>query len=112
MTPNELLEEAGRVLAQPDPSLDGVWARAAALLTRQALEQAVRRRLIHEMKLQGEPSFRSQLLALRHVVDDDLAAEVSWTWSALSRATHHHAYALPPTASELERWRQTVRKLT
>lgn len=111
MTPVELLREAERVMEQPDQGVDGVWARSAALLTRQALEGVVRQRLILELKLQGRPSFTSQLLALRELVDDELAAEVSWAWSALSRATHHHGYALPPTVGELARWSDTVRRL-
>jgi hypothetical protein len=33
--------------------------------------------------------------------DQEAARDASYAWSALSRACHHHAYELPPTASEL-----------
>ena len=111
MSPKELARTARQMIEQDDPALDGVWGRAAALLARQALEGAVRRRLIHEMKLQGHPSFKSQLLSLREIIDDDLAEEVAWTWTMLSRATHHHGYALPPTLGELRGWIAQVDEL-
>ncbi len=111
MTPRELVDCARRLVARPDPALAGVWERAAALLARKALEREVRQRLIRERRLQGHPSFRAQLLALRVLVGPELAARAAWTWAALSRATHLHGYALPPTAPELLRWIDAVEEL-
>jgi hypothetical protein len=45
MTPEELLAAARRLIERPDAATAGVWPRAAALLTRQALEQTMARRL-------------------------------------------------------------------
>jgi len=41
---------------------------------------------------------------LRALDDAPLATRVSWAWSALSHACHHHGYELPPTAHELTLW--------
>jgi hypothetical protein len=91
-------------MSAPSPSLEGRWPVAAALLIRQALE-----RVLVELWRAKEPGVEAanltvQLLCLPLVVDDGLARRVAWTWSALSRASHHHAYELPPTAGELAAW--------
>lgn len=94
-----------------------VWSRSAAFLLRQVLEQKLKD--IIEKKYgkfivcQGEspPTFSSQLVVLRTLVDKELAAEVAWAWSALSAATHAHSYELPATGSELQRWLETVERL-
>jgi len=108
VSPHALLTEARRLVHDGEHVRDGAWARSAALLARQALEQAIRYRLIHDHKLCGEPSFRALLLASRLFLGQDLARRAAWSWSALSRATHHHGYELAPTAGELDRWMQTV----
>ena len=47
-------------------------------------------------------STTAQLLVLpSYLRDQEAARDASYAWSALSRACHHHAYELPPTASEL-----------
>ena len=38
-------------------------------------------------------------------------ARIGHAWSALSRACHHHAYELAPTAGELQSWFLVVREL-
>jgi hypothetical protein len=103
-TPSELLGFADEVMSAPSTSLEGRWPVAAALLIRQALE-----RVLVELWRATEPGVEAanvtvQLLCLPLVVDEGLARRVAWTWSALSRASHHHAYELPPTASELSAW--------
>ena len=46
---------------------------------------------------------RAQLAALPvYLRDPDLAGRVSYSWWALTRASHYHHYELPPTAAELE----------
>ena len=57
----------------------------------------------------AQASARAQLLCLRsYLRRNDVAERVPFVWSALSRACHHHAYELPPTAPELEAWIETV----
>jgi hypothetical protein len=55
---------------------------------------------------------RVQLILLRaYLGDTDLAGRAAHAWSALSRACHHHAYELAPTAAELEDWLSVVEEL-
>jgi hypothetical protein len=104
-TPAELLAMARQLLDRASPDTAGLWPRAAALLGRQALEQAVddfwsARRI----PLDSCPT-RQQLICLREYLgDDDLAGRVHHAWNALSTACHHHPYDLAPTATELAGW--------
>jgi hypothetical protein len=53
-----------------------------------------------------------QILCLRLTLDDaDLAARAGLAWSALRRASHHHAYELAPTVSELRGWLAVLEEL-
>ena len=54
---------------------------------------------------------RAQLLCLRHLIDHDEALAVEHAWVGLSRACHHHAYELPPTAPELSARLDTIEGL-
>jgi hypothetical protein len=45
---------------------------------------------------------RAQLLLLPQFTDPGTVARESWL--GLSRAAHHHAYELAPTAGELRNW--------
>ncbi|MDQ3661169.1 MAG: hypothetical protein M3454_08965 [Actinomycetota bacterium] len=103
-----LLAEAKNLLSYSDAATAGLWPRAAALLARQALERALDD--FWHVRAPGveNGSGRSQLLCLRSYAGERLSEEASHTWTALSRACHHHAYELSPTASELERWMQSV----
>jgi hypothetical protein len=100
------------MLGRVDPDTAGLWPRASALLARQALEAAVHRLWEHRtLDLQG-CSMRVQLICLRTYLGDvDLAARTGHAWSALSRACHHHAYELAPTAAELRGWFSVVEEL-
>ena len=91
----------------------GIWPRATALLTRQALEAALDdlwRRRAPGLEL---CSARAQLLCLPSYLhgDEELAERVSYTWAGLSRACHQHPYELPPTSSELIGWIEVVEQL-
>lgn len=57
-------------------------------------------------------SARVQLLCLPHVVGQELADFVAFTWNALSDACHHHAYELPPSAVQLSRLCDQVETVT
>lgn len=110
-TPRELLSLADGVLAGPPPGLEGRWPVAAALLLRQSLEGSLHdlwRAVAPGVELASETT---QLLCLRMQIEPSLARRVAFTWAALSRASHHHAYELPPTATELGTWFETVDEL-
>jgi len=38
----------------------------------------------------------------------EVGRDAAAAWTALSRACHHHAYELAPTAAELRTWHTTV----
>ena len=103
---------ARTVLGRVDPETAGVWPRASALLACRAVEGTVRRLWQRRaVDFQACP-MRVQLIFLRtYLGDADLAARAGHAWSALSRACHHHAYELAPTAAELRRWLAVVEEL-
>jgi len=106
MTSEELLTEACRLVERPDALTAGVWPRAAALLARQALEQAMAGLWAAQPQTNGlsDSTVRSQLLCLTAYVDEDAATRAAYLSAALSRACHYHPYELAPTATELTRW--------
>ena len=111
-SPIELVDMADGVLHDHASNWGGSWARAVALLTRQALEGALDQLWTVRGVDLSPVSAHAQLICLRAYLDDDtLAAEVRYAWAALSRACHHHPYELAPTAEELTRWDVTIRAL-
>jgi hypothetical protein len=106
VTPEDLLTEARRLVEHPDAATAGVWPRAAALLARQALEQAMGGLWATQPQANGlsDSTMRSQLLCLTAYVDEDVASRAAYLSAALSRACHYHPYELAPTATELIRW--------
>ncbi len=113
MTPAEVLATAQQLLDRADPRTAGLWPRAAALLARQALEQALDDYWRAKGLALGSISTSPQLICLREYLDDErLAASVGQAWHALSQACHHHPYELAPTAAELGVLLVTVRSLT
>jgi hypothetical protein len=108
----DMLGMARGLLGRADPDTAGLWPRASALLACRALEGTVHRLWERRtLDLQGCP-MRVQLICLRtYLGDADLAARAGHAWSALSRACHHHAYELAPTAAELEGWFTVVEEL-
>lgn len=106
-----LLRHARRLIAGPGGPA-GVWPRAAALLSRQALEEGLDRLWENDRPGMADTSRRTQMLCLGQVIEDEaLAADVRAAWSSLSRACHHHHYELAPTAAELEGWIQQTEHL-
>ncbi len=106
MTPEDLLTEARRLIEHPDAATAGVWPRAAALLARQALEQAMAElwATLPEADGLSDGSMRSQLLCLTAYVDEDVATRAAYLSAALSRAGPKHSNEQAPTAAELTRW--------
>ena len=110
--PRNVLSLARAMLGRVDPDTAGLWPRASALLGCRALEGAVQRLWERRtLDLQRCP-MRVQLICLRTYLEDaDLAERAGHAWSALSRACHHHAYELAPTAAELRGWLSVVEEL-
>lgn len=74
-------------------------SRVAALIARQALEDAVNAWCGPGMR---RASVRSRLVYLRVLVNLERAELATVAWHGLSRAVHHHAYELHPTADETQ----------
>jgi hypothetical protein len=110
--PRQLLAMADGLLRRADPATAGLWPRVSALLALAALEAGVLRLWQRRaLDLHG-CSMRTQLICLRSYLEDaKLAARTGHAWSALSRACHHHAYELGPTAGELRSWFSVVSEL-
>lgn len=85
-------------------------ARVVALLTRQALEQALNEfwEAAPTTARLSQCPHRSQLACLPSYLNADTAREIGYIWGALSDSCHYHAYELAPTASELTGWINAV----
>jgi len=112
VTAAELTQAARAILHGGAATLTGIWPRAVALLGRQALEHGLDdlwRALAPRMR---DASRHAQLVCLGAFVRDEaLVSGIRHAWHGLSRACHHHAYELPPTAEELGRWLDAVDRL-
>lgn len=100
----QLLAAARIAVENPDAGLDDAWPRAAALLTRQALEAAIAARLVNRIPEVDGLSMRVELACLLELTDPADAHEAAWLWGRLSTACHHHPYDLAPTGAELSEW--------
>lgn len=100
----QLLAAARIAVANPDAGLDDAWPRAAALLTRQALEIVISARLGDRIPEVDGLSMRVKLACLSELTDPVAAHEAAWLWARLSAACHHHPYDLAPTGAELTEW--------
>lgn len=106
-----LLVTSDRLLREALPGTRGVWPRVVAFAVRAALELA-----LDDFWGRVEPDvaaspMRSKLLLLEAYADQTVARSTSELWHELSRATHHHAYDLAPTAPELRTWYDEVVEL-
>jgi hypothetical protein len=111
-SPQELVALATTILDDHESRWTASWARAVALLTRQALEDALDDLWCARNLVMDRVSTRAQLLCLAaYLKDDDLTSEVRHAWGTLSRACHHHPYELAPTATELRLWINTTKHL-
>lgn len=107
----ELLAEADRLLRAQTSDAGGWWPRTVAFIVRAALEQELRSYWDRTAPGTDHVSMRAQLLVLRSKASGDVAREAAAAWHGLSRACHHHAYELAPTAAELRGWLEAVRDL-
>ena len=111
MTPQQLLSEADQLLATSTADTRGRWPRACAWLIRLALEETLDQywaRILPEAAL---CPMRPQLLLLPSCAGTSTAERARDAWTGLSRAAHHHAYELAPTAAELRSWHTAVTEL-
>lgn len=88
--------------------------RAAAWVTRSALEDILRN-LIRNAGLEpGMANTRSLLGCIEVLYQDDapdVAPSAQYAWDALSQAAHHHAYMFPPTHAEVAALTRLVTEL-
>jgi hypothetical protein len=107
-SPRTALEHADRLLRDVVPGTRGMWPRCCAWLLRLALERALDDYWATTNPPVRDCSRRAQLLALARYLATDDAEHITQVWNDLSRASHHHAYELAPTAGELRRWHADV----
>jgi hypothetical protein len=110
--PEDLLAAAHGLLRSGDAKTQGVWARAVAYLSRQALEAYLAELWREKAPGTERASTRAQLICLPAFLQNDtLALKITYTWNALSHACHHHSYELAPTLSELTAWLEVLDEL-
>jgi hypothetical protein len=76
-------------------------ARAAAMLTRQALEDIAQAMCRSVGANLDRAAMRSRLICIRFLVDAEDADLAETAWIGLCRTCHHHAYELTPTETEV-----------
>lgn len=105
----DLLAAARALMERPSRDTRGLWPRATVVLTRQALEVALKTFWSAKGLAMEDCSARAQLLCLGpELSDEPLGRAAHQAWTALSRACHHHPYDLSPTREELVAWCDTV----
>lgn len=111
MNPDALTTTARQLAAEPNRRLGATRLLAAALLLRQALEDALDQHWSRTVPEMRDVSGRAQLISLPFYLDPRLAGDVNFAWCRLSAACHHDAYELPPSPEELEHLADIVDKL-
>lgn len=86
--------------------------RIAALLARLAFESWLDdRSATWTNAVDGFPSTASKLVVLQYRHGPELGEQAKRVWYSLSRAVHHHAYELQPSAAEVRHLVHEVREL-
>ncbi|MGW4102852.1 hypothetical protein [Streptomyces sp. NPDC004976] len=105
VAPEGLVADAGRLLLPPAGTMQtlapGLRARAAAVLLRMALEQALDAywwRITPRMTRVG----KHRMLCLEWYAGRDTARRCRTTWAALSATCHYRTYELPPAPTEIQ----------
>jgi hypothetical protein len=110
--PEALLAAARYLLETKDAKTVGVWARAVAYLSRQALEAYLDELWLEKAPGTEQTSMRAQLICLPSFIRSEaLARKITYTWNALSQACHHRSYELAPTITELTAWLEALDEL-
>ena len=109
---------APTLLDYADQLLDGEFGlgargpRTAALLARTVLEEWLDEQSASwSSPTLGFPTARSKIVALGAVRGASVGERTRRVWHALSRAVHHHAYELQPSAAEIRQLVGAVREL-
>ena len=94
-----LLAQASSVLEEAT----GHSNRGACWIARAALESAVDELLDTMNAPAPDATMRSKLTVLQVAsgVDSPIPGQADYAWNGLSRACHHHAFELSPTATEV-----------
>ncbi|MGW7568960.1 hypothetical protein ACWGJV_22115 [Streptomyces tendae] len=105
IAPESLVAAAGQLLLPPAGTVHtltpGLRARAAAVLLRMALEQALDaywKRVTPRMTRIG----KHRMLCLEWYAERDTARRCRTTWAALSAVCHYRTYELPPSPAEIQ----------
>jgi hypothetical protein len=109
----ELLDYADEVL-DGAYGLGGRAPRTAALLARRAFEEwldELSAPWAAEVQSDRPPTTSSKLVALGALRGAELGERAKRVWHGLSRAVHHHAYELQPSAAEVRSLVAQVRAL-
>ncbi|EHI14665.1 hypothetical protein [Mycolicibacterium thermoresistibile] len=114
------MTDRAALLDYAEDALDGTVSlgsrapRTAAVLARCALED-----WLNEQSAdwcgppdRGGPTTASKLVVLGTLHGSDVGEQVKRLWHGLSRACHHHAYELQPSAGEIQALIAQVRALT
>lgn len=103
MTPEELVAASRLLSSHGDRRLGSNRYIAAALLLRQALEDALEAFWQDRAPGLEHCSGRAQMVSLPFFTSTPAtAADVSYAWYRLSSICHHHAYELPPSHNEID----------
>ena len=101
MTEQQLIQHANQLLIRPRQTTVGLWARAAALLARQALESSLDKFWTRCGWQLQRCSLRSQLLCLHQLAGQEVARDAAYAYNFLSNVCHFHPYEASPTSVEL-----------
>lgn len=108
----ELIDESRSMLDAPPSPHPGLWERAAILLARQALEEALDDFWRARSPDLRHASMRAQLLCLGPLMNNHHdAAQVAQLWGALSDACHFNALQPTPSAAQVHAWLADTRRL-
>lgn len=107
----DLLAYAGAVLDGAISIPPRRAARAAAMLTRQALEDIAQAMCRSVGANLDRATMRSQLICIRVLIGDEDADAAETGWAGLCRTCHYHAYELTPTEAEVRHLVDVVRSL-
>jgi hypothetical protein len=111
------MTEEAKLLDYADKLLDGAYGlgvrapRTAALLARLALEQWLDEQSASWTSPHYRPTTTSKLGVLEALRGAEVGERVRRAWHGLSRAVHHHAYELQPSATEIRYLIGQVREL-
>ncbi len=104
-TPADLLRAAEGLVGGGASGAKGAWSRAAALLTRQAIEASLTDLWTRRSPGVARCPARIQLICLPAAgLDTEVAQQLRHAWAVLSAACHHHPYDVAPSSHELREW--------